>query len=183
MKGLSIYLMAPLMEEEVVEDADYANAVENASSTTVRDIQNLYKRKASVPSSFANILVIIKLLEKSSTPSLVFIVHPSFVCPSISSPCLVNSATMPRINFWLVAERQSCGKSTRKSRFSAEGKLLMEGTVNDDLIPEWQVMETHLQVKSNFSMLVISQSIDGTTPTATMAYNKSGAEKKHEMDK
>ena len=37
MKGLSIYLMAPLMEEEVVEDADYANAVENASSTTVRD--------------------------------------------------------------------------------------------------------------------------------------------------
>ena len=61
--------------------------------------------------------------------------------------------------------------------------MVMEATDNDALIPEWQVMETHLQVKSNFSMLVISQSIDGTTPTATMASNKSGAEKKHEMDK
>ena len=120
MNGLSIYIMAPLTEEEVTEDVDYANYVTNACSTTSRDIQNLYKRKASVPSSFANILVIIKLLEKSSTPSLVFIVHPSFVCPSISSPCLVNSATIPRINFQLAAERQSCGQSTSKEIISAE---------------------------------------------------------------
>ena len=37
-----------LMGEEVTEDVDYTNAIAKASSTTVRDIQSLYKRKASV---------------------------------------------------------------------------------------------------------------------------------------
>ena len=52
--------MDPLTEEEVTEDVDYANVVADASSTTVRDIQNLSKRKASVTALFANMLVIIK---------------------------------------------------------------------------------------------------------------------------
>ena len=62
MKGLKIYLMDPLMEE-VTEDVDYSNAVADTSSTTVRDIQNLSKSKASVPSSFSNMLIIIKTFE------------------------------------------------------------------------------------------------------------------------
>ena len=49
MKGLKIYLMDPITEEEVTEDVDYANSVSNASSTTVRYIKNLSKSKASVP--------------------------------------------------------------------------------------------------------------------------------------
>ena len=60
MGGLSIELMATLTEEEVAEDMGYANAVANASFAIFRDIQNLSRRKASVPSSFANMIVIIK---------------------------------------------------------------------------------------------------------------------------
>ena len=59
----------------------------------------------------------------------------------------------------------------------------MEVTGNDSLILEWQVMETYLQVKSNFAMLGIPQSIDGTTYTATTASNKAGAEKRSETEK
>ena len=60
MKVLRIYFMDPLMEEEITEDVEYSNIIVNASSATFRDIQNMSKRKASVPSSFANMLVIIK---------------------------------------------------------------------------------------------------------------------------
>ena len=44
-------------------------------------------------------------------------------------------------------------------------------------------METRLQVKSNFSMLVIPKAINGTTATAKTESNKSGAEKKHKTYK
>ena len=43
--------------------------------------------------------------------------------------------------------------------------MVMEATGNDSLINEWQVMEIYLQVKSNFAMLGIPQSIDRTTST------------------
>ena len=56
----------------------------------------------------------------------------------------------------------------------------MEATGNDALIPESKLMETRLQVKSNFTILVIPQAINGTTATATTASNKSVSGKKHE---
>ena len=59
----------------------------------------------------------------------------------------------------------------------------MEATGNDALIPEWQIMETHLQVKSNFEMFGIPQAIDGTTATKTTASNKAGADNRHETEK
>ena len=51
--------------------------------------------------------------------------------------------------------------------------MVMEATANDALIPEWQVMETYLQVKSKFSILGISQAINVATATATSESNKS----------
>ena len=61
--------------------------------------------------------------------------------------------------------------------------MVTGATGNDDLIPEWQVMETHLQVKSKISILGISQAINGATATATSESNKSEAEKKRETEK
>ena len=61
--------------------------------------------------------------------------------------------------------------------------MVIEATGNDDLIPEWQLMETHLQVKSNFESLGIPQDMNGTTVTATQESNKSRAEKKCETKK
>ena len=84
MNGLSIYIMAPLTEEEVTEDVDYANYVTNACSTTSRDIQNLYKRKASVPSSFANMLVIVKTFENLLNTLFGLRCHSSFIFTSMS---------------------------------------------------------------------------------------------------
>ena len=56
------------------------------------------------------------------------------------------------------------GKLPEKQEF-LHRKMVMEATGNDSLINEWQVMETYLQVKSNFAMLGIPQSIDRTTST------------------
>ena len=59
----------------------------------------------------------------------------------------------------------------------------MEATGNDALIPEWWVMETHLQVISNITMLGIPHAIDGTTVAETTAPNKYGVKKKRETEK
>ena len=42
----------------------------------------------------------------------------------------------------------------QKSKKICRGKMVTGATGNDDLIPEWQVMETHLQVKKNLKCWV-----------------------------
>ena len=59
----------------------------------------------------------------------------------------------------------------------------MEATGNEALVPELQVIETHLKVKSNFAMLGIPQASNATTGTATTASNKAVADKKREIYK
>ena len=59
----------------------------------------------------------------------------------------------------------------------------MEATGNDDLITEWRVMETCLQVRSYFAVLGIPQAINVITSTAKTASNKAVAENKRETEK
>ena len=53
MKGLSPYFM-------VEEENELADAIDNASSTTVKDLQSLLKRKATVPGSFQLLIVVLR---------------------------------------------------------------------------------------------------------------------------
>ena len=66
---------------------DYTNAVVNLSSTNVRDIQNLSKRKASVTSLFANSIVMMQTFGKFLNPilgircPLLICLHKYFITP------------------------------------------------------------------------------------------------------
>jgi hypothetical protein len=60
MKGLSPYLMVEATASEIEEENELANAIENATSTTVKDLQNLSKRKAVVPGSFTLLIAVLR---------------------------------------------------------------------------------------------------------------------------
>jgi hypothetical protein len=59
MKGLSPYMMVEATASKIEEENELADAIENASFTTVKDLQSLLKRKAVVPGSFHLLLVVV----------------------------------------------------------------------------------------------------------------------------
>lgn len=60
MKGLSPYFMVEATVAEIEEENELADAIDNASSTTVKDLQSLLKRKATVPGSFQLLIVVLR---------------------------------------------------------------------------------------------------------------------------
>jgi hypothetical protein len=60
MKGLSPYMMVEATASEIEEENELANAIENASSTTVKNLQSLSERKAVVPGSFHLLLAVLR---------------------------------------------------------------------------------------------------------------------------
>ena len=136
MKGLSIYLMAPLIEEEVVEDVDYAKSVTNASSITAREIRNLSKRKASVPSSFANMLIIIKKIGNLLN-ALFGMIYPLLIHfhKYVITP-LGKFSINARNKFSASSRAAVMWKIYQEINNFCRGKMAPEATGNDALIPE-----------------------------------------------
>ena len=60
MKGLSPYFMVEATATEIVEEEnELADAIDNASSTTVKDLQSLLKRKSTFLGSFQELLIVV----------------------------------------------------------------------------------------------------------------------------
>ncbi len=60
MKGLTLYLVVDISEDEVQIVTAHEDAVALASSTTTSDIKALFNKKAAIPKSFANVVSTLK---------------------------------------------------------------------------------------------------------------------------
>jgi hypothetical protein len=153
MKGLSLYMMVEATASKIEEENKLANAIENATSMTVKDLQSLSKRKAVVPSSFNLLLAVLRTFA-------------NFLCACFGARChllmeLVSDVISPLATMRLQA-KANMAATTRASimwatlqqtKHFARGKMVVGPA---GLMGEWKTMT------NNFNLLGMPSDIAGT---------------------
>jgi hypothetical protein len=159
MKGLSPYLMVEATASEIEEENELANAIENATSTTVKDLQNLSKRKAVVPGSFTILIAVLRTFA-------------NFLCACFGARCrllmeLVHDVISPlalmrpqaKANMAATTRASIMWATLLQTKHFARGKMVVG---REGLIGEWKTMTNNIASTMNINFLGMPSDIAGT---------------------
>ena len=165
MKGLSLYMMVEATASEIEEENKLANAIENATSMTVKDLQSLSKRKAVVPSSFNLLLAVLRTFA-------------NFLCACFGARChllmeLVSDVISPLATMRLQAKanmaattRASIMWATLQQTKHFARRKMMVGPAG--LMGEWKTMTNNITSTMDFNLLrTLRYCRYGSNPTST----------------
>lgn len=157
MKGLSPYCMTKMTAKEVEAEHDYAKAVKQATSATVADIQKLLKKKATAPTTFTDLIAILRtyanLLGRLFGPlSPLTMALLSDVIVPLAKLTPLAKADLTRET--LASIMWAVYKQTKKF---AMGQMKGE----DGLVDEWICMLHSIKWKQNFTSVEIPAEISG----------------------